>query len=72
MSTGGPHPKAPNPPTISYPQTVQDNQSSFSLQISAQHLGILFHSVEAGENILAVWKWTSGTLEAVSIQHASS
>jgi hypothetical protein len=68
MSTGGPHPKAPNPPIISYPQLVQDTQVSYSLQISAQHLGIIFHSVEGEENILAIWEWTSGVLEAVSIQ----
>jgi hypothetical protein len=69
MSTGGPHPKAPKPPVISYPQTVQDTQLSYTVQISAQHLGIFFNSAEAGENELAVWEWTSGALEAVSIRY---
>jgi len=67
MSTGGPHPKAPNPPVISYPQTAQDIQLSYTVQISAQHLGILFNSDEVGENQLAIWEWTSGVLETALI-----
>jgi hypothetical protein len=70
MSTGGPHPKAPNPPILSYPQTIRDAQLSYTFQISAQHLGILFHnSAEAGQNELAVWDWTSGAIETVSTQN---
>ena len=72
MSTGGPHPKAPNPPIISYPQTVHDAQLSYTVQISAQHLGILFNSAETGENELAIWDWTSGVSETVSIRHILS
>jgi len=72
MSTGAPHPMAPNPPIISYPQTVQDTQLSYTIQISAQHLGILFNSAEAGENELVVWEWTSGTTEVVSMENALS
>ena len=67
MSTGGPHPKAPDPPVISYPQLVQDAHVSYAIQISAQHLGIFFNSHEHQENELTVWEWTSGIIETVSI-----
>jgi hypothetical protein len=69
MSTGGPHPKAPNPPVISYPQILRDTRLSYTIQISAQHVGILFHNAaEVGQNELAVWEWTSGALEVVSTE----
>lgn len=70
MSTGGPHPKAPDPPIISYPQTNQHSQ--LSIQISAQHLGILFSSAQPGENELIIWEWMSGKIEVVSIQNTFS
>lgn len=65
MSTGGPHPKAPDPPIISYPQTNQHSQ--LSIQISAQHLGILFSSAQPGENELIIWEWMSGKIEVALI-----
>jgi hypothetical protein len=66
MSTGAPHPLALNSAVLCHVQAAPDSRLSYTIQISAEHLGILFNSVEDGENELIIWEWKSGVIEVVS------
>ncbi|KAK7059119.1 Amino-acid acetyltransferase, mitochondrial [Paramarasmius palmivorus] len=46
---------------LMHTQKVPDIQLSYSIQVSGDNLGILFNSVEAGENELIIWDWKTGT-----------
>jgi hypothetical protein len=67
MSTGEPHPLAPKLAVLSHLQRFRDSAASYTIQVSADHVGVLFHRVEAGENELIVWDWKSGHIEVVRI-----
>lgn len=67
MSTGIVHPLAIQP-VICHVQVEPDSQLSYTIQISADYLGILFSSVEDGQNELIIWEWKTGAIETVSKQ----
>lgn len=67
MSTGVAHPLAIKP-VICHIQVEPDPQLSYTIQISAEYFGILFFSVEDGQNELIIWEWKTGVIETVSKQ----
>lgn len=69
MSTGIVHPLA-SQPIISHVQIEPDPDLSYTVQISAEYLGILFSDGLAEQNDLIIWNWKTGAIELVSrIQH---
>jgi hypothetical protein len=65
LKTGAVHPLAPDPPVLSHEQQAEDNELSYSIQISDDYMGILFHSVRVGENELVIWNWKTGDINLV-------
>ncbi|KAG7099024.1 hypothetical protein E1B28_000907 [Marasmius oreades] len=62
MSSCTRHPQA-NGDVLVHKQESPDPHLSYSIQVSGEHLGILFHSVEAGVNEIIVWNWRSGHIK---------
>lgn len=60
MSSCDKHPQASGDGVLVHKQELPDPHLSYSIQVSGDHLGILFHSVEADINELIVWNWRSG------------
>ena len=67
LSTGQRHPDAPNPSVLTH--CTGASNFSFTIQITQQHLGVLFtsHRREVDTQML-VWHWRTGQVELVSIQ----
>ncbi|RDB28805.1 hypothetical protein Hypma_015693 [Hypsizygus marmoreus] len=63
LSSGGQHPLAFNPAVICHPQTTEDMQMTYTMQISEDHFGVLFNSLNDGENEFCIWEWKSGRRE---------
>ncbi|KAF9270047.1 hypothetical protein L218DRAFT_982719 [Marasmius fiardii PR-910] len=63
MSSCGKHPHASGDGVLVHKQKFPDPHLSYSIQVSGEHLGILFHSVEMGVNEFIVWNWCSGQME---------
>ncbi|KAF6766560.1 hypothetical protein DFP72DRAFT_866994 [Ephemerocybe angulata] len=57
---GAPHPLAKGGPVISHAQNFMDPEMSYTIQVSGNLVGILIHTIQAGENEFLVWDWKSG------------
>ncbi|KAF5384977.1 hypothetical protein D9615_001390 [Tricholomella constricta] len=64
LSTGHHHPRAQTPMIICYSQKVLDALISLTIQISGDHLGVLFNHSGGPENEVYIWDWKKGTTEA--------
>ncbi|CAL1695559.1 unnamed protein product [Somion occarium] len=61
LSTGESHPAAPKPAVLTY--TPNFRCSSFTIQTSAELLGIIFHSMDGMDNELIIWNWKTTEIE---------
>ncbi|KAK1228646.1 hypothetical protein PQX77_008240 [Marasmius sp. AFHP31] len=52
-----------DPGVIVHRQRFPDPHLSYTVQISGHHLGVLFNSVEMGENEIIIWDWRNGAMK---------
>ncbi|KDQ30956.1 hypothetical protein PLEOSDRAFT_1075174 [Pleurotus ostreatus PC15] len=66
LTTGKPHPLAPNSGVLSFTKVGRDLPVSLTVQISGTQLAILFHSLaEDAENELVIWNWHTGERQSL-------
>ncbi|KAG5647588.1 hypothetical protein DXG03_008941 [Asterophora parasitica] len=63
MSTGHKHPMAPTPTIECHSQKVPNSHASLTIQVSGDHLGILFCYSDGPENEFYIWDWKSGAVK---------
>ncbi|KAI0695131.1 hypothetical protein BC835DRAFT_1273744 [Cytidiella melzeri] len=61
MQTGQPHQEATKPAVLSH--TPEGEQFSFAIQISGDHIGILFICSDEHESQILIWDWRTGICE---------
>lgn len=68
LSTGERHPLAPgDEPVFTHEQELGTTQVSYSIQISGDYIGVLFHNVSPGENEFLIWHWKTNQVQMVKL-----
>lgn len=64
LYTGAPHSPAPNPAVLTLRPV--GNQSSYSISISGDYLGVYMLSTNGIANEVVIWNWKTGVCKLVS------